>query len=516
MATERVSMREFRKVLGLRNEAKLSYEKIAAASGLSLGAVSKYLTLAQRAGLGWPLPEGMDDVALEARLYPPKPKAVVYAEPDYRLLHQALKHKTVTLALLWEEYREANGLLAYQYSAFCDHYRAWHKKQDVVMRQSHKAGEKGFVDYSGVTVPVVDVRTGEEREAEIFVMVLGASSYTYAEASWTQSLPDWLASHWRAYQYFDGVPAAMVPDCLKSGVKKADRYEPKENETYQEMAEHCGTVVLPARPYKPRDKAKVEVGVQVVQRWILARLRTRTFFSLAELNAAIRVLLEELNRRPFRKMKEHSRRSLYEMLDKPALKPLPAKPYEMVERSSAKVFLDYHIKVAGNLYSVPYTLVGEKLDVRTSASLVEFFLKGRRVAAHARVLGKSREPITDRAHMPKSHREHLEWSPGRFLNWGWEIGPRTRDVVRHLLTDRPHPEHGYRACLGLLSLSKKYSRERLEAACAHAMALKAPNYQSVKNMLHSGFDQQALPQTKGEDDVTMSEHPNLRGPDYYQ
>lgn len=514
MATQRISMPDFRQILRLRFESNLSHHKIALSTGVSKGAVQKYLYAFETAGLAWPLPEGMDDTALEAKLFPRAGGGPIkYALPDCPDIHHALKQKGVTLALLWEEYVEANGLLALRYSAYCDRYRQWSKTQAVVMRQSHKAGEKAFVDYSGLKIPIHTAGTGEVRDAEIFVMVLGASNYTYAEATWTQRLPDWIASHIRAYEFFGGVPELTIPDNLRSGVKGADRYEPLLTDTYAEMAAHYGTAVLPARPYKPRDKAKVEAGVQLVQRWILARLRRRTFFSLAEANEAIQGLLVDLNSRRFKKMKEHSRLSLFESLDKPALRPLPAERYVFVQTLRARVHVDYHLEVDQHLYSVPYTLVGQQLDVRLGARVVDFLLHGKKVASHPRSFAKhGRSTITE--HMPQSHRKHRDWSPGRFLNWANQKGPRTRDIVRHLLEDKPHPEHGYRACLGLLGLSRKYTPERLEAACERAMALRAPNYRSVKSILETGLDRQKLPPHE-EDLFTTPSHGNVRGPDYY-
>lgn len=515
MATQRVSMPDFRKILRLRFDSNLSHQKIALSTGVSKGAVQKYLGLFEACGLSWPLPEDLDDVTLALKLFPRAGGGPVkFALPDCPDIHHAMKQKGLTLALLWEEYVEAHGLLALRYSAYCDRYRQWLKKQAVVMRQSHKAGEKGFVDYSGLKVPIHNAMTGEVRDAEVFVMVLGASSCTYAEATWTQQLPDWISSHMRAYEFFGGVPTITIPDNLRSGVTKSDRYEPLLNETYEEMAAHYGTAVLPARPYKPRDKAKVEAGVQLVQRWILARLRKRTFFSLAELNEAIWGLLKDLNNRPFKKMKEHSRRSLFESLEKPALRPLPPQRYELVEMLKARVHVDYHLTVDKHLYSVPYTMVGQQLDVRLGAQLVDFLLNGKKVASHPRSFIKHGRS-TKEEHMPASHRKHMEWSPGRFLTWGNEVGPRTRDVVRHLLEDKPHPEHGYRACLGLLGLSKKYTPSRLEAACERALGLRAPNYRSVKNILATGLDRQVL-RRKEDELFSIPDHGNLRGPHYYQ
>jgi transposase len=514
MATQRVSMPDFRKILRLRFDSKLSHRQIALSTGVSKGAVQKYLCLFETAGLAWPLPDEVDDATLAAKLCPKVGGGVLkYAMPDCLGISQAIKEPGVTLALLWEEYVEAHGLLAFRYSAFCQRYRQWSKRQATVMRQVHKAGEKAFVDYSGVLLPIHNAATGEVRDAQIFVMVMGASNYTFAEATWTQRLPDWIASHVRAYRFFGAVPTLTIPDNLRSGVKSADRYEPLLNETYEEMAAHYGTAVLPARPYKPRDKAKVEAGVQLVQRWILARLRKRTFFSLAEANAAMAELLKDLNNRPFKKMPEHSRLTLFQSLDRPAMRTLPAEDYVFMESLKARVHMDYHLEVDHHLYSVPYTLVGQQLDVRLGARVVDFLLHGKKVASHPRSFIKHGR-TTATAHMPQAHRKHMDWTPGRLLSWGNQMGPRTRDVVRHLLENRPHPEHGYRSCLGLLRLEKKYTAPRLEAACERALALRAANYRSVKNILATGLDRQELPR-KEEELFTIPDHGNVRGPHYY-
>lgn len=500
-------MRKIHEVLRLKFDAGLSHEKIARAVGLSKGAVSKYVSLAAAQGIGWPTT--LTEAELEARLFPAVPVASARAEPDFAAMHVELKRKGVTLQLLWSEYVAAVGDGAYRYSQYCQRYRDWRARQRRSMRQIHVAGEKMFVDYAGPTAPVVDPATGEIRPAQIFVAVLGASSYTYAEATWTQSLPDWIGSHRRALEFFGGASALWVPDNLKSAVSQANRYDPTPNRTYAEMARHYGAAILPARPYKPKDKAKAEVGVQLVERWILARLRHQRFFSLGELNAAIRGLLDELNHRPMQKQ-AHSRAERFEMLDKPALKPLPAQPYEYAEWRVAKPGIDYHLAIGSKLYSVPHTLVGHQLDVRLTASMVEVFHKGNRVAAHPREI-PGRHATTPE-HMPKSHRAHAQWSPGRFMNWATDIGPATLSVVRHQLHDRPHPEHGYRACLGLLSHARRYGQDRLEAACRRALRIGAPTYRSITSILASGLDRQTLAETEAS---PLPAHANVRGAGYY-
>ena len=498
-------------VLRLKYEARLSHQRIARACGLSKGVVGKYVSLARAQGISWPLAEGEDEARLQARLFPAEKPPSRFAEPDYFELHQELKGKGVTLQLLWGEYVERHGDNAYRYSQFCHRYRLWRGAQRRSMRQLHRAGEKIFIDYCGPTVAVVERATGEVRQAQVFVAVLGASSYTFAEPTWSQALPDWIASHQRMFTFFGGVPQLLVPDNLKAAVTKAHRYSPKINETYAELARHYQTAVLPARPYKPRDKAKAEAAVLLVERWIMARLRHRTFFSLAEVGSAIGELLPALNQRPFQGRTD-SRRSLFEALDRPALRALPGAPYVYAEWRRARPGIDYHIEIDKRFYSVPHALVGIVLDVRVSATAVEVMHQGQRVVLHPRH-GKGRF-VTLTEHMPKAHQAHQEWSPGRFLNWASDIGPATLEVVEGQLRDRPHPEHGYRACLGMLNLSRRYSRARLEQACARALAIGSTSYQSITSILKQGLDQ--LPLSPGEEQPgELPVHANVRGPHYY-
>lgn len=516
MPTEKVSMRKIREVLRLTFEARLTQRQVAASVGLSQSVISKYLAAARAAPMGWPVPADLDDQALEERLFPAArgtmaPRPPRFASPDYPAIHAQLKRKGVTLQLLWEEYRHDQGEHSYSYPQFCWHYRQFRDRLKRSMRQTHQAGEKLFVDYCGPTVEVVDGASGEVRSAQIFVAVLGASNYTYSEATWTQSLPDWIASNSRALAFFGGVPALIVPDNLKSAVTRACRYEPDLNPAYAEFAAHYGTAILPARPYKPKDKAKVEVAVQIVERWLLARLRHRTFFSLAELNAALHQLLADLNQRPFKKL-PGSRQSQFEALDKPALKPLPAQPYAYAQWRKARVNIDYHIEVDGHYYSVPHRLVKHEVDVCVRGQSVEVLLHHQRVASHPLSLRRGAYS-TLAEHMPKAHQKHREWTPGRFLTWALDIGPCTRDVVKHLLENRPHPEHGYRSCLGLLNLAKRYGNARLEAACARALSVGAPSRKSVLSILESGLDQAPLPET--ETDAPSIAHDNVRGARYY-
>ena len=511
MPAERLSMRKIREVLRLRAQG-LSDRKIARSVNVSRTAVRRMRERAEEAGVGWPLPEELADSALEALLYPPIPHPSIQprAVPQWSYIHQELRRPAVTLQLLWLEYK-ATHPEGYQYSRFCALYNAWKDTLDPVLRQEHKAGEKTFVDYAGHTVPVVDAETGEVREAQIFVGVLGASNYTFAEATWTQTLPDWIASHQRMFAFFGGVTSLLVPDNLRSGVSKACRYEPEANPTYQELATHYGTAVLPARKAKPRDKAKVESGVQVVERWVLAALRNHTFFSLAELNQEIAVLLEVLNNRPFQKL-DGTRRSLFESLDRPALKPLPTTPFEYGEWTNPRVNVDYHVDVERHYYSVPHSLLRQKVDVRVTAATVEIFHDGQRVAAHPRS-HRQGGFTTDPSHRPEAHQKYLEWTPSRMIRWAEKTGPHTGTVVRQIIETKAHPEQGYRPSLGIIRLGNRYSPERLEAACQRALAIGGVSYRSIKSILEHGLDRLPV-----EEQATLDlpqDHDNLRGSHYY-
>jgi transposase len=505
-------MRKIREVLRLKWGKGMSNRKIATSCGIGRPTVSEYLRRAEEAGLSWPLPADLDDSRLERLLFPPPPDlpAQVRGIPDWLIVHQELKQKAVTLFLLWQEYR-ANHPEGYQYSWFCDHYRTWQGKLDVVMRQDHRAGEKLFVDYAGQTVPIIDRATGEIREVQIFVAVLGASNYTYAEATWSQSLPDWIGSHVRAFRFLGGVPELVVPDNLRSGVSKAHRYEPDTNPTYQDMASHYGVAVLPARVRKPRDKAKVESGVLVVERWILAALRHRQFFSLLELNATIGELLVKLNNRPFRKM-PGCRREHFEQLDRPALQPLPAERYVYAEWKKARVHIDYHVAIDGHYYSVPHALIKREVEVRITRNTIECFHRGNRVASHQRSNLKGRH-TTVAAHMPESHRQAGEWSPERLIKWAAGTGPATEKLIRSVMASRKHPQQAYRSCLGILRLGKAYGDERLEAACRRALTLGSCRYKSIESILKHRLDAQPLEEQQ---ELALPDtHDNIRGPAYY-
>lgn len=512
MPTKRLSMRKIREILRLKYECKQSLRDISISCNVGKSTVSDYLNRVKAAGLGWPLPEGIDDSTLEQRLFPSATGINVRGriEPDWNEVHKELKKKGVTLSLLWHEYKSSH-VDGYQYSWFCRLYAEWAGTIDVVMRQDHRAGEKLFIDYAGQTMGIVDRRTGEMKAAQIFVAVLGASNYTFAEATWSQGLEDWIASHVRAFGYFGGVAEVIIPDNLKSGVKKPCYYEPDMNPTYQELADHYNTVVLPARVRKPQDKAKVETGVQIVERWILARLRNHTFFSLEELNREIRRLLEELNSRPFQKL-PGSRKQMFVDLDRPALKPLPYQPYQFAKWKKATVNIDYHIEVDGHYYSVPYQLVKKKIDVRITTSIVECLYKNKRIAAHLVSTQKGRH-TTVREHMPTRHQKYLEWTPERFLRWAAKIGPETVGLTEKILSSRSYPQQAYRTLLGILRLGKSYSDQRLEAACARALAIGATSYRSLESILKNGLDNKPISFPEPSPPV---KHTNVRGANYYK
>ena len=507
-------MRKIREVLRLHSLG-LTQRQIALSCSTGQSTVSEYLKTAEAAGLQWPDIAEWDEARLEAALLPRRPaepQRGPQPEPDFAAMHAELQRdRHVTLQLLWEEYRAVHPD-GYGYSRYCELYQRWRRKLDVVLRQEHRAGEKLFVDYAGRTVAVKNPNTGEIGEAQLFVAVLGASNYTFAEATWTQGLADWIGSHMRAFEFLQGVPEIVVPDNLKSGVTKACRYEPSVNLTFEEMAQHYGVAVVPARPRKPRDKAKVEAGVLVAERWILAALRKRTCFSLGELNQAIAELLVRLNERSFRK-REGSRKSLFETIDRPALRPLPAEPYQYGEWDSVRVNIDYHVEFDKHWYSVPHQLVQCKVEVRATVSTVEIFHRGNRVASHARSHAHYRHS-TIGEHRPKSHQRHLAWPPSRIVEWSASIGEATAQLVGRILDSNRHPEQGYRSCLGVTRLGEKYSHARVEAAARRAIRLNACTYQSLKAILENHLDGQA-PEDPPESRPPI-DHPNLRGPGYYE
>jgi transposase len=529
MTTKGVSMRKLKELLRLHFDLKLSQHKIAQTLNLSSGVVNKYLKRVLASKINWPLPTELEDEkVLEAFLkskssslsslsplssFAPQSPATEWNQCDFAIIHKEMKRKGVTLQLLHEELSQgcnADDFISYSHFALL--YRTWKDKLPQSMRQVHKTGDKVFIDYAGQKVTITDHYTGKTQKAEIFIGVLGSSNYTYVEATWSQQLADWISSQQRMFEFFGGVPALVVPDNLRSAVTKSCRYEPDINQTYAKFIEHYGTAVMPARPYKPRDKAKVEVGVQIVERWILARLRHRVFTNLGELNIAIRECLNWFNMHPFKHL-PGSRQDAF-LLEKPLLRPLPTAPYVLQYYKKARVNIDYHFELDGHYYSVPYNYCKEQVELWYTQDFISCYLNGKCIARHERSY-KVGTHTTILEHMPKSHQKHLEWTPGRFMNWGKNIGPSTLKLVTHLLENRPHPEQGYRSCLGLLSLEKKYGKKRLESACLCAIQLGTKSRRSVASILKSNLD---LYQLKEEPTrfLLPNNHENLRGAHYYK
>ena len=507
-------MRKLREMLRLRHESGLSIRQIATALRISPTTAGEYLRRLDEADLAWPLLPELTDDELERRLFPSVSKPEARPVPEWANVQRELKrHKGVTLGLLWQEYLHEHPE-GYSYSRFCERYAEWLEQVDVVMRQDHRAGEKLFVDYAGVTVPIYSRTDGESKAAQIFVAVLGASNYTYAEAALTQTLRDWIEAHVRAFAFFGGVPELLVPDNVKTGVKSPSYYEPDLNPTYQDLALHYGVAVLPTRVRRPRDKAKVEKAVQEVERQILAVLRKMQFFSLADLNREIRRLLDVLNHRPFQKL-PGSRRSLFEEIERPALRPLPAHPYEFAQWHRLMLGRDYHLEIDGHYYSAPYRLRRRKLDVRTSGKTVEIFCKGRREASHARSFVRGGK-TTVAAHMPKHHRDWAARTPERYRRAAEKIGPAAAALIDELLARGPHPQLAFKSCEGILRLVREYGRGRVDAACARALALGTLRYSSVRSILERKLEQQALPEEIPSGDSLPSAHVNIRGADYYR
>jgi transposase len=511
MPAPRLTMRRVRELLRLHYGAQASARAIARELGVGRSTVQEYLARAAAAGLNWPLPDELTDAVLEERLFAtggPKPGSRRRVEPDWAALVREMKRPSVTLWILWEEYGAAHPG-GYSYSRFCELYRAFERRLSPTMRQHHVAGDKVFVDYSGKTIAIVDKLTGEIHSAQIFVGVLGASNYTYSEASWTQTLPDWISAHVRMFGFFQGSPRLVVPDNLKAGVHKPSFYDPEVNRTYGRMAAHYEVGILPARPRRPRDKAKVEAGVRFAQSYILGRLRHLTFFSLAECNAAIQEAVRQMNERPMRRL-GISRRELFEAFERPLLRRLPAAEYVYAEWRLARVGLDYHVEIESFFYSVPHSLIRQQVDVCITARTIEVFHRGQRVAAHPRRYAGKRHG-TDPEHMPSAHRRYAEWTPERFERWGRSIGPNTEGLIIAILANRPHPEQGFRTCLGVMRLLRGIDAARAERVAARAVEIGALNYKSIASILAHNLDHR--PTASAPDTVMM--HANIRGPRYF-
>ena len=513
MARGKLSVRYIKEILRLRFEAKLSQRDISRSVRVSVGSVNQYLARAAKAGIGWPLREDMDQKALIKALFPEQQatRKSGFVAPEWPTVQVELRRKGVTKQLLWEEYCQAHPHNAYSYSQYCYHYQVWLSQQRRSMRQVHKAGEKTFIDYAGPTVPIVNPETGEIRDAAIFIAVLGASNYSFAEATWGQSLCDWLESHVRAFEFFGGTTTIVVPDNLKSAVSKACRYEPEMNRTYNTLAEHYSVAIIPARPRKPKDKSRAENGVLLVERWVLAKLRHETFFSLAALNVRIKELLVQLNNKPFQKL-PGSRRSQFEALDQPALRPLPTHRYQYADIKKVRVNIDYHIEYDRHYYSVPHQLVGKRLEVHASSSSIQIYNLDTLITVHPHkyYAGFTTNP----AHMPENHRAHATWTPERLLTWGGRIGPHTRQMVQQFIDEKQHPEQAYRACLGLLNLNRSYGDGRLENACRIGLAEGLRRVKNIRNILQHKLDQ--IPETDADTDTTLNQHhENVRGATQY-
>ena len=512
MPWETLSMRKLSEVLRLGLEQKLSVRQIARSCCLARSTVSDYLGRARAAGLSWPLPEGLDEERLNARLFPVHDRGLSARQPpDGAYIRNELRRKHVTLQLLWEEYR-AHTPEGYGYSQYCQLYRDWLGKQAISLRQEHRAGEKLFVDFAGDTIPIHDPITGAVTQGHLFVAVLGCSNYTYAEVTSSEQLPDWIGAQVRALEFIGGVPLVVVPDNTKTAVKSPCRYDPDINQTYQDLAEHYGFAVIPARRGKPKDKAKVENGVLIAERWILAALRHQTFFSLGEANSAVAGLLSRLNEHAFKKL-PGCRKEVFERLDRPELKPLPKRPYELAEWKTAGVNVDYHVEIDGHYYSVPYRLIGQRVSARFTRSSVEFFHKSQRVAAHVRSFLKGRH-TTLPEHRPPAHAHHLEWTPERIASWAESIGPNCRMAALAIMASRPLPEHGFRPCLGLIRLGRRYSHDRVDRACLRALKLNIVGYRHIENILKSGRDQ--IPEPEARAAPRVLGHDNVRGAQYYR
>jgi len=510
-------MRKIREIFRLKYECRLSNRQIARSCSISHSTVGDYLKRFSEAGLSWLHARELDEEALNKMLFPLVPileGGNSKPLPDWKIVDKEFRKKGVTLLLLWQEYHECYPQ-GYRYSQFCELYKKWKRKLHVSMRQNHKGGEKMFIDYCGQTVDVRNSHNGEVIKAQIFVAVLGASNYTYAEAHHSQNTTHWIGGHVRAFNYFGGVPEIAVPDNLKAGVKTPCRYEPVINRSYHQMARYYQMAVIPARVRKPKDKSKAEVGVQIVQRWILAVLRKRVFFSIQELNQAIKELLEHLNNREMKHLGQ-SRKELFESIEKPFLKPLPQNSYDFWEWGKATVPPDYHVKFDHNYYSVPYRYIQHRVDIRANERILEVFCKDKLIASHKRCYEKH-FTSTRVEHMPKKHRKIAEVTPQHLMAWSQKVGISTHNLIECILSSERHPEQTYRQCLGILRLSSRYGEDRLEAACKRSLHFGIITYRGIASILKNGCESLSLPEL---DDGTEGgshrlHHSNIRGVEYY-
>jgi len=511
MTQERLTLRKIKEILRLKYELGLSNRAIAGACKISNSTVGEYLKRAETTGVSWPLGE-IGEEELYQKLFPEKKKVHIereYSMPDWEEMQKEKRKQGVTLQLLWQEYK-GKYPEGYQYSQFCEHYQRWKKSQvEPSKHNEHIGGEQMQVDYAGLKIPVINPETGEISGVSVFVATLPASNYIYAEAQANENQCNWNNGHVRAMGYFGGVVKIVVPDNLKTGITKPNYYEPGVNLAYQELAEYYQFAVLPARIKKPKDKAKIENGVQNVERWIIAPLRNRKFFGLHEVNLAIKEQLEQLNNK-IMKSGGRSRRQEFEEIDRPNLRPLPEKPYEYTERKTATVNIDYHVEFEGHLYSVPFTLIHQKVDIRATEKMVEIFHQGKSVAIHPRNFHLGRFS-TLREHMPANHQFVEDINADRLIEWAESIGPQTTDLVKATLQSRPFPQQAYRSCLGILSLAKKYSPSLLEQACQAVFEAKVFSYKAVAQELIYLQKRTTTPPVE-----TLPTHENIRGSEYYK
>ena len=513
MARKRLPMNQVKEILRLLWAQEQSMRSVSRALGVSVGVVSKVSTRAKAAGLCWDAVAEEDEASLRRRLYGAVvPLSAERPEPDPVQMHKELMKPGVTLELLHLEYLEEHptGL---KYTAFAGRYRRWKKRRGVTMRQPHQAGQNVFVDFSGKKPSYIDRATGERVEVELFVATLGASNLTYAEAVVSQSAEEFVRVNVHALEYFGGVPRAVVPDRLKAAIVEADPYDPTVQRSFAGFARHYGTAVVPARQYKPRDKAKVEVAVQIAQRWILARMRHETYFSLAELNRRIHELLEDLNARPMKKLGGISRRQLFEQVEQGVLGPLPSRRYEPDTWKRVRVHRDYHVDIDRHYYSVPYTMNGEELEARLTSTTVELFYRGKRVASHPRS-SQAYGHTTTPAHMPRNHREFYDKDPGQVMEWARSVGPHTTTLLERIMKRSPIALQGWRSARGLRRVGEKYGPVRTEEACRRALRFGAQSQRPVALMLKKGLDLAPLAD-EVEDDAQVIHHEQVRGPEYY-
>lgn len=512
MAKQRLAMKTIREILRLCWELNLSFGDVARALSVSSSTVHRHVRTAQAAGLTWPLPADLDDTDLERLLFPPVESGRKQRpEPDWSHLHNELRRKGVTLSLLWHEYKEQHPD-GYQITQFCERYRRWRERLSVTMRQHHRAGEKAFSDFAGAKFRVINRETGEVTFAHLFVSCLGASNYTYAGVFADETAESWCQGQSAAFDYWGGTPEVIVPDNPRSTVSKPCRYEPELNDSFRVMASHYGCAVIPARVRRPKDKAKAEAAVGLATRWIYARLRDWDFFSLEEVRQAVRPLLEDLNTRPFKKL-PGSRRTAFETLDKPALRPLPSDPYEYSELHKFRVPFDHHVEFEQHWYSVPYQLIRKEVELRVTARAIEVLYAGKRVACHVRSFLRGGTTTLDE-HRPKSHREYAQRSPQRMISWAASFGPGTQRLIELAFERKAHPDEAYNRCFGILRLGKEYGADRLEAACQRGLATGAVSYRSIKSILKSGFDRRPLPPQDFPTQLQI-QHQNIRGASYF-